>query len=101
MQTNTRLQPESKLSAILANKTSLITWEEEVEDCAGSHVGKFCKEVDGAGFLIINYPLAAAPLTTDRLRVSFAVTDRAGRGSLRSIDVAPDFKAGGLKAVII
>jgi hypothetical protein len=94
VQTNAHLPAESKLSAILTNKSNLITWAEEVKDCPVDQVNQFCKETE-QGFVVINYPLTAKPQTSDRLKVSFAISDKSGRGSFRSIDLITDFKPGG------
>src|SRR5437879_6441270 len=46
VQTNAHLPAESKLSAILTNKSNLITWAEEVKDCPSDQVNQFCKDIE-------------------------------------------------------
>jgi len=94
VQTNTHLPAESKLSAILTNKSNLITWADEVKDCPIDRVNQFCKDIE-QGFVVINYPLAAKPQPSDKIKVSFAISDKSGRGSFRSIDLITDFRTGG------
>src|SRR5437016_2393817 len=94
VQTNAKLPSSSKLSAILTNKSNLVTWEEDVKDCAVVMVGQFCKKFDNEQ-VVMNYGLAARPQPADKFRVSFAISDNTGRGSFRAVDLTTDFKSGG------
>lgn len=100
VQTNAKLPADSKLSAILTNKSSLVTWEEEVKDCTGHIAGQFCKQLE-SGLVVMNYDLAARPQPADRFKVSFAISDKSGRGSFRSVDLITDFKSAGPRADLL
>lgn len=94
VQTNAKLPANFKLSAILTNKSNLVTWEENVKDCSNHSAGQFCKQLEN-GLVVMNYALAARPQPADKFKVSFAISDTAGRGSFRSVDLVTDFKSGG------
>jgi hypothetical protein len=98
LQTNAKLPAGSRLSAILSNKDRLVKWQEDVKDCVAEELGKFCKRLDRAGRIELDFPLPGRPQTGDRFKVSFAISDSAGQGSFRSVDVLPDFKAIGPRA---
>src|SRR5260370_24960090 len=66
VQTIAKLPANSKLSAILTNKSNLVTWEEDVKDCRVASVVQFCKHVD-IEFVVMNYDLAARPPQADKL----------------------------------
>jgi len=94
VQTNAPFTAGARVSAVLSNKSNLITWVENVADCAGEALNQFCKELDN-GRVVINYRLPAKPQASDKFKVTFAISDQSGRGSFRSIDLITDFKPGG------
>ena len=94
VQTNAPFTAGARVSAVLSNKSNLITWVENVADCAGEAPNQFCKELDN-GRVVINYRLPAKPQASDKFKVTFAISDQSGRGSFRSIDLITDFKPGG------
>lgn len=95
VQTNARLPAGSRLSAILSNKNSLVSWQESVGDCPADGPGKFCVRREGAGGAEVIFRLAGRPQPGDRFRVSFAVSDAAGAGSFHALEVVPDFRLSG------
>lgn len=95
VQTNAKLPQGSKLSVVLSNKNNLVLWEENVTSCAAVAPSKPCQQVTTKGLAEIFIPLSQVPQPPDKYRVSFAISDGAGKGSFRSIDVIPDLKASG------
>src|SRR5262249_5927203 len=50
---------------------------------------------DNNDLVEILFPLLQRPQPSDKFRASFGILNARGQGSFRSIDVVPDFKAGG------
>lgn len=94
VQTNVPFAAGARVSAILSNKSNLVSWAENVNDCAGNMPSQFCKELDN-GRVVIKYGLPSKLQPSDKFKVTFAFSDESGRGSFRSIDLINDFKTGG------
>lgn len=94
VQTNAVLPERHKVSAILSNKSALLKWDENVQPCTEIQIGRFCRQVIG-GLLEMTYGLSARPQASDKLKVSFSLTNESGVGSFRSIDLISDLKTGG------
>ena len=88
------LPPSGRVSATLANKKQLITWQGEVEDCANTTPGKFCRRLNNANQIELVYRPLPVPTGADKYRVDFATADASGNGSFRSIAVTTDYKLG-------
>lgn len=80
------------VSATLANKKELISWEGDVPDCGTAYVGRFCKRFNDARQVEIIYRPILPPTKADKYKVNFAIADSKGKGSFRTLDVTPDYK---------
>lgn len=88
------LPQNSTVSAALANKEKLVSWEGDVKDCGAAGAGTFCKQLDGNGRIELRYDPALPLQESDKYKVTFAIADAQGKGSFRAVDVTPDYKVG-------
>lgn len=94
MRTYAPIPQDSTVSAALANKSNLISWEGDVKDCGAAVVGSFCKQLNSDRQIELYYRPVQPPREADKYKITFAIADAQGKGSFRAVDVTSDYKVG-------